>query len=61
MANVTDLIFQVCGFRDEKCDYTLVIIAAALAVVLVAMLMAAYMIRRCLYDIYSSNNSTNNR
>ncbi|GMR62164.1 hypothetical protein PMAYCL1PPCAC_32359, partial [Pristionchus mayeri] len=38
----------LCGFRGEKCDYTLIILAAVLAVVLVAMLVSAYIIRRYL-------------
>lgn len=41
-------MMQVCGFRDEKCDYTLVIVAAALVVVLMATLLGAYLIRRCM-------------
>ncbi|KAF8371782.1 hypothetical protein PRIPAC_78211 [Pristionchus pacificus] len=36
----------ICGFRGEKCDYTLIVIAAILAVVLLGMLASAYFIHR---------------
>ncbi|GMR46766.1 hypothetical protein PMAYCL1PPCAC_16961, partial [Pristionchus mayeri] len=38
----------LCGFRNEKCDYTLLIVGAILLIVLVLLLVAAYFIHRLL-------------
>ncbi|KAF8371579.1 hypothetical protein PRIPAC_78008 [Pristionchus pacificus] len=38
----------LCGFRNEKCDYTLLIVGAALLLFLILLILSAYLIHRLL-------------
>ena len=44
-----DDLFELCGFRNEKCDYTLLIVCAALVVCVILLLAAAYFVHDYLY------------